>query len=113
MINLHDLLGIKEEDFCNYKVHFATGSNNKKEPYDAFLTDDFKEWQECQKNKNFGRDYILSLIYYDKDIWMLGGIYKVLPFEPTPYTKNNDWKGWKYKTELTSKAEDYIGRAFF
>lgn len=23
MINLHELLGIKVEDFCNYKVHFA------------------------------------------------------------------------------------------
>ena len=63
MINLHELLGIKEETFSNYKVHFATGSNDKKAPYNAFLIDQFKEWQECQTNKNFGRDYILSLIY--------------------------------------------------
>ena len=75
MINLHELLNIKKEDFCNYKVHFATGSNDKKAAYNAFLVDGFKEWQECQRNKNFGRDYILSLIYYDKDIWMFGGIH--------------------------------------
>ena len=36
MINLHELLGIKEETFSNYKVHFATGSNDKKAPYNAF-----------------------------------------------------------------------------
>ena len=35
MINLHELLNIKEEDFSNYKVHFATGSNDKKAPYNA------------------------------------------------------------------------------
>ncbi len=113
MINLHELLNIKEEDFCNYKVHFATGSNDKKAPYNAFLIDGFKEWQECQTNKNFGRDYILSLIYYDKDIWMFGGIYKVLPVQPIPISRDNGWTGWKYETELTDCATDYIGRVFF
>ena len=52
MINLHELLGIKEETFSNYKVHFATGSNDKKAPYNAFLIDEFKEWQEQQTKKN-------------------------------------------------------------
>ncbi len=113
MINLHELLGINEEDFCNYKVYFATGSNDKKAPYNAFLIDGFKEWQECQTNKNFGRDYILSLIYYDKDIWMFGGIYKVLPIQPMPISRDNGWTGWKYETELMDSATDYIGRAFF
>jgi hypothetical protein len=32
MINLRELLGTKEETFSNYKVHFATGSNDKKAP---------------------------------------------------------------------------------
>ena len=62
MINLQDLLGISEEERCDYKVHFATGSSDKKAPYNAFLIDEFKEWQERQTNKNFGRNYILSLI---------------------------------------------------
>jgi hypothetical protein len=91
----------------------ATGSNDKKEPYNAFLIDEFKEWQEFQTNKNFGREYILSLIYYDKDIWMFGGIYKVLPIQPIPIEKHNGWKGWKYETILSDKASEYIGRAFF
>ena len=113
MIGLNELLHIKEEDFCAYKVHFATGANEKKKPYNAFLIDEFKEWQECQTNKNFGREYILSLIYYDKDVWMFGGIYKVLPIPPTPIKRADGWKGWKYQTQLTDQAKDYIGRAFF
>ena len=113
MINLCELLGIQEEDFCNYKVHFATGLNDKKQPYSAFLIDEFKYWQECQTNKNFRRKYIISLIYYDKDIWMFGGIYEVLPIQPVPIKNNNGWKGWKYETVLNEKATDYIGRAFF
>ena len=112
MINLHRLLGINEDAFCDYKVHFATGSDDKKVAYNAFLIDEFKEWQECQKNKNFERKYILSLIYFDKDIWMFGGIYKVLPIEPVPIAEKG-WKGWKYKTELTDSGSEYIGMAFF
>lgn len=112
MINLQDLLGISVESFSEYKVHFATGSADKKAPYNAFLIDEFKYWQECQTNKNFGRKYILSLLYYERDIWMFGGVYEVLSSEPTPI-ENNGWKGWKYETQLTEKAVDYIGRAFF
>lgn len=113
MINLHELLGIKKEEFCNYKVHFATGSTDKKEPYNAFLIDEFKDWQERQTNKNFSRKYVLSLIYYDRDIWMFGGVYEVLPVKPIPIKNDKGWEGWKYETQLTDKASDYIGRAFF
>lgn len=112
MINLHELLGIEEQDFCKYKVHFATGSKDKREPYNAFLIDEFKGWQERQTNKNFGREFVLSLIYYDKDVWMFGGIYRVLPTDPLPISENG-WIGWKYETELVNQATDYIGRAFF
>lgn len=113
MINLHELIGINEEDFSQYKVHFAIGRDNRKEPYDAFLIDDFKDWQERQTGKNWSRNFILSLIYYEKDIWMFGGVYKVLPVEPIPISDDNGWKGWKYETELTNMATEYIGRAFF
>ena len=113
MINLCELLQIQKEDFTKYKVHFAIGRDNRKEPYNAFLIDNFKDWQEHQTGKNWSRQYILSLIYYEKDIWMFGGIYKVLPVEPTPVENDNGWKGWRYQTKLTEKAAEYIGRAFF
>lgn len=113
MITLCELLQIDKESYVEYKVHFATGSNDKKKPYKAFLIDGFKEWQEEQTGKNFGREYIVSLIYYDKDIWMFGGIYKVLSALPMPTQRKNGWKGWKYQTQLTDKGAEYIGRAFF
>ena len=113
MINLCELLQIKKEDFAKYKVHFAIGGNNRKEPYNTFLIDNFKDYQEHQTSKNWSRQHILSLIYYEKDIWMFGGIYKVLPVLPVPIQNNQGWTGWKYETELTDKASEYIGRAFF
>lgn len=113
MINLTQLLEIKEQEFQDYKVHFAIGRNNRKEPYNTFLIDGFKNWQEHQTNKNFGRKYILSLVYYEKDIWMFAGIYEVLPVKPVPVQNDSGWTGWKYETKLADKATDYIGRAFF
>lgn len=113
MINLKDLLGIREDEFFDYKVHFAIGAENRREPYEYFLRDDFKGWQESQTKKNFNRKYILSLIFFDKDIWMFGGIYEVLPVKPVPIEEKNGWKGWKYQTCLTDRASEYIGRAFF
>ena len=113
MISLCDLLQINEEDFKKYKVHFAIGRDNRKKPYNHFLIDKFKEWQENQTGKNWGREFVLSLIYYEKDIWMFGGIYRVLPVEPVPVQNERGWRGWKYETELTEKADEYIGRAFF
>jgi hypothetical protein len=113
MINLHELLGIKEEDFCDYKVHFAIGETKRQEPYNSFLIGEFKSWQECQTNKNFGRKRILSLIYYDKDVWMFGGIYEVLPIPPVAFENKKGKTCWKYETRLIDMATDYIGRTFF
>ena len=113
MITLCELLQIDKEDFKNYKIHFAIGRDVRKEPYQTFLIGGFKVWQEQQTQKNFGRKYVLSLIYYEKDVWMFGGLYRVLPTKPTPIEGKNGWRGWKYETELLEKASEYIGRAFF
>ena len=113
MLNLCELLQIEKTDFLKYKVHFAIGRENRKEPYNCFLIDGFKDWQEQQTSKNWNRQYILSLIFYEKDIWMFGGLYEVLSVAPIPIEKDNGWKGWQYQTELMDKASEYIGRAFF
>ena len=113
MLNLYELIGIKKEDFCKYKVHFAIGGEKRKEPYETFLRGDFKDWQERQTGKNWTREYIVSLIYYEKDVWMFGGVYKVLPTKPVAIEGENGWHGWKYETELLDLAAEYIGRAFF
>ena len=111
MIKLCELLHINQEDLANYKIHFAIGAKDKKEAYKIFLLDEFKGWQEEQTNKNFGRRYVLSLVYYEKDIWMFGGIYQVEQ-NPVPIQKEN-LQGWRYKSELVDKEVDLIGRAFF
>lgn len=111
MIKLLDVLGIDTvEKMCDYKVHFATGSGDKMRPYNAFLTGDFKEWQEAQTQRNFSRKYVLSLIYYKPNYWLFGGVYKILP-TPLVEIHNGNWTGWKYDTELVDIQTDLIGRA--
>jgi hypothetical protein len=67
-------------DLCNqpkrYKVHLAIGLRDKKEPLIELTKGKFKEWQEYQNNKNFERDFILSLLYYRPTEWIFGGVYK-------------------------------------
>lgn len=111
MIKLLDVLQIPESEYGKYKIHFATGRNDKREPYNEFLINRFKNWQEGQTKKNFSREYVLSLIYYEKDIWMFGGVYEVLPDEPV-FINEGDWTGWKYNTKLTDVQTDLIGRVF-
>lgn len=114
MIKLVDLLGIKEEDYKDYKIHLATGRLDKMEPYKFFVIDKFKEWQEEQTSKNWSRKYIISLIYYSKNVWLFGGIYEVLSNNPVPLKKEKwaHW-GWKYETKLLNVQNDLIGRVLF
>lgn len=109
MIKLLDVLGITENEIPDYKVHFATGESDKLKPYKKFLIGAFKEWQERQTNKNFSRKYILSLIYYDKNKWLFGGVYEVVSPEPE-LIKEGDRSLWKYETELVNRQTDLIGR---
>lgn len=112
MLKLLDVLKITESEWENYKVHFATGTNDKLKPYKKFLIGEFKDWQEEQTNKNFSRPYVLSLIYYEKNLWIFGGIYKILG-APTPVDHFEEhWRGWKYNSELVDRQADLIGRAF-
>ena len=112
MIKLTDLLNIEETDYVNYKLHFAIGGIDKKEPYNKYLVNSFKEWQECQTQKNWTRKYIISLIYYSKNLWLFGGVYEVLPTKPIPIVEEK-WNGWKYETKLLDIQSDLIGRALF
>ena len=111
MIKLIDVLNISENQLKNYKVHLAIGAKDRKKPYRHFLLGKFKEWQELQTKQNFKRPYVLSLIYYDKNVWLFGGVYEVLPIKPTPIT-NGAWNGWQYQTKLLDIQTDLIGRMF-
>ncbi len=103
MIEIKDLFGdIREED---YKAHFAIGGKDRDNdaPLRAFVRNEFKEYQEVQKQKNFKRKYAFSLIYYKKNEWMFAGIYEVISCE-----KIND--RFRYDTKLLDIHEDLIGR---
>lgn len=112
MIKLVDMLGIDKSDYTDYKLHLAIGREDKREPYNTFLVDRFKEWQEHQTQKNWTRKYIISLIYFGKNLWLYGGVYEVLSANPSPII-NEDWRGWKYETKLLDIQKDLIGRALF
>lgn len=112
MIKLVDLLGIKETDYNNYKIHFATGAQNKREPYEKFLIGRFEDWQAFQTKKNFNRRYVIALIFYEKDIWLFGGVYKVIDREPQPAINDQGCSGWHYQLLLTENQKDLIGRVF-
>ena len=103
MLKLLDILSIQENDLPKYKLHLAISPKDKKEPLYELFKGTFKSWQEWQSKKNFERDYILSLIYYDRDEWIFGGIYK---------RKDVKRVGdhFEYDTELLNFREDLIGR---
>ena len=76
----------KPED---YKVHIASW-NGQEHPLDVFVRDreDWDGWNRYRgKNNIFNRPYILALIkfYPERDIWLFGGIYKVLCRKPDSY----------------------------
>ena len=112
MIKIIDFLQITETHLKKYKVHFAIGATNKREPLYALSKNYFKEWQEYQNNKNFERPFILPLIFYKQDAWIFGGIYKRISVK-TAYDRKRKKHYCKYRTELLPVHEDLIGRAIF
>ncbi len=103
-MKINNLIDLQNEMINKTKIHFAIGAKEKFEPLYAFYRDDFKYWQETQNNKNFERDYILSLIYYRKDEWLFAGIFK------KKSVKKLDNNRFEYETELTSNGSEIIGR---
>jgi hypothetical protein len=95
-----------------YKVHLAIGKVIKKEPLMELSKGKFKEWQEYQNNKNFERDYILSLVYYRPSEWIYAGIYKRLDVQER-YNNDKMKKYFQYQTELLDIQTDLIGRMSF
>lgn len=100
-IKLKDIWPI--ENVVDYKVHFGR-YNGHNEPLDEWLIDrhNWVYWQEYFPGRNeFSRDFIFSLMnfYSEKDIWLFGGIFRVL-------ARHED----RYEVELTEHGEAFIGR---
>lgn len=103
MLKLLYVIPIKKENLDKYKLHLAIGPKDKKEPLYDLFKGKFKSWQEYQNRKNFERDYILSLIYYNQDEWIFGGIYKQKDVKEVE-------DHYEYDTELLDTRKDLIGR---
>jgi hypothetical protein len=99
-IFLHDIWPIK--DLTDYKVHFARW-NGEVQPLDVWARDkqEWQGWQEYRpKRDDFNRPNIFSLIqfYHEADIWLFGGVFRVL-------ARHKD----RYEVELSETGKGFIG----
>lgn len=104
-IQLSSLLPISDPD--HFKIHLARW-NKKDQPLDIFVRDreEWDKWNTWRgKKDDFNRSYILSLadFYLERDIWLFGGIYKVLSREPANESHS-------YTVERVSDNEELVGR---
>ncbi|WP_207956190.1 GIY-YIG nuclease family protein [Rubrobacter marinus] len=75
---------------------------------DAFVRDrnDWELWNRWRPGRNrFNRQYIFSLIdfYLESDIWLFGGIYKVVSRSPDSYSHS-------YRVQLDRASARFVGR---
>lgn len=95
------------ENLTDYKVHFARINRGNVQPVEPLevWTRDKEEWQEWQEYRpgrdDFNRQFIFSLaqFYHETDIWLFGGIFRVL-------SRRADG----YEVELTKIGETFTGR---
>lgn len=101
MIKLTDIWPV--ENPLDYKVHFASW-NGHTEPLDALVRDpdEWRQWQEYRpKTDKFNREFIFSLarVYYEKDSWLFGGVFRV-----------TERLAERYQVELTEQGRPFVRR---
>lgn len=100
-ILLQDIWPINNPE--EYKVHFARW-NRHSQPLEVMArsSEEWQGWQEYRPGRNdFNRDYIFSLaqFYHETDVWMFGGVFRVLERYPDRYT-----------VEMTDIGHQFHGR---
>lgn len=107
MIKLFDLLQMQEPRLkpSLVKVHLAVW-NGEDDPFSVYLSGKFDEWQKEQTQKNFEREYIVSLIQLEgSNRWMFAGAYKSYGCKPIQGSNN-----YLYEIEVMQSLEDLSGR---
>lgn len=107
MNKIHISTIIKIENPQEYKLHAARWSG-KTQPLDAFVRNkkDWFNWNRWRNTKNdFNRPYIISLIdfYHESDMWLFGGIYKVIK-------RREEQKSFAYDIEELNEYSNLVGR---
>jgi hypothetical protein len=87
----------------SFKLHFARW-NGKSQPLEVFARNkqEWHGWQEYRSARDdFNRPFIFSLIqfYHEPDIWLFGGVFRVLQ-------RHRDL----YEVELADEGEGFLGR---
>lgn len=91
----------------DYKVHLACW-NGENQPLDVFVRDrgEWNQWNTWRTGTDqFNRPGILALIdfYPEPDIWLFGGVYKVLLRAPVNHSHS-------YKVEEVADYAELVGR---
>lgn len=91
------------KDLADYKLHFARW-NGHDQPLDVWVRDkeEWQGWQEYRPGRDdFNRPYIFSVaqFYHEADIWLFGGVFRVL-------ARHDD----QYEVELTKIGASFNGR---
>ena len=100
-ILLRDIWPVSEPQ--NYKVHFARPGPND-QPLEVWARDkrEWQGWQETRPGRDaFNRPKIFSLIqfYHETDIWLFGGVFRILK-------RHDD----RYEVEMTEEGTAFLGR---
>ena len=101
MIRLADIWPIASPE--DYKLHLARW-NGENQPLEVWTRDkqDWQGWQEYRPERDdFNRAFIFSLVqfYHETDIWLFGGVFRVVARHPD-----------RYEVELTKEGEGFVGR---
>lgn len=107
---LFDLLQLWEPTFSarRAKVHLAR-YNGEDHPLDVFIQGNFDEWQCWQGNRNFRRDFVVSLIQARSSTrWLFAGLFRSHGYEVRTTPKHHFF----YNLERLPTAEEWVGRLY-
>ena len=107
---LFDLLKLWEPGFTaeNAKVHLAR-HNGKDHPLNVFLEGRFDAWQSWQAQRNFQKEFVVSLVQAGLPTrWLFAGLFRKISrashTEPRPH--------YLYELERIEAAEEWVGRLY-
>ena len=91
------------------KIHLASW-NKRDEPLALFRAGDFAAWQKWQGHKNFGRQYIVSLIKLDNSSrWLFAGVHVTHGCRSVACQEDQPWnKRTEYRPTSKSKTVKHV-----
>lgn len=107
---LYELLKTWEPSFSaeKAKVHLAR-YNGTERPLDVFIQGTFDEWQSWQEGRNFGREFVVSLIQAGNPTrWLFAGLFRTKGYQERQVPRFH----YFYDLERIPAAEEWVGRLY-